>query len=253
MVRTRNQKNQGAPPPLNLRGRHRHAPPVVIDVPSDSNPLPTPPPPQRGAQRPQGSPPRIATHAPKITAFPHSFDCSSFHRYATGSSTARPSNPSSPTTLTFYYMPSGLRTSSMLNVESPSFITLEQPEVPPKEVLQGYLNFDGYDVRSFDSIRHRRMSLNDLNFSMGFVTDVMDHDYLTSLRKIPHDFDTGMAYKELTGLVGIQFDAQLPKRGIFKIPLSAIYTGSLPTNNLAEVLSYLLLSSSRRGRGLGRH
>ncbi|KAK8563908.1 hypothetical protein V6N12_036043 [Hibiscus sabdariffa] len=44
-------------------------------------------------------------------------------------------------------------------------------------------------------------SLANFNFSMGFVTDVTDHSFLTALREIPADFDAHLAYQRFTTLL----------------------------------------------------
>ncbi|KAK8519401.1 hypothetical protein V6N12_025440 [Hibiscus sabdariffa] len=54
-------------------------------------------------------------------------------------------------------------------------------------------------------------SLADFNYSMGFVTDVTDQSFLTSLREIPVDFDADAAYATLTHLSNATYNAKSTK------------------------------------------
>ncbi|KAK9000607.1 hypothetical protein V6N11_081096 [Hibiscus sabdariffa] len=54
-------------------------------------------------------------------------------------------------------------------------------------------------------------SLADFNYSIGFVTDVTDQSFLTSLREIPVDFDADVAYAALTHLPNARFNAKQTK------------------------------------------
>ncbi|KAK8672557.1 hypothetical protein V6N13_110922 [Hibiscus sabdariffa] len=54
-------------------------------------------------------------------------------------------------------------------------------------------------------------SFADFNYSMGFVTDVTDQSFLTSLREIPVDFDADAAYATLTHLPTATYNAKSTK------------------------------------------
>ncbi|KAK9046298.1 hypothetical protein V6N11_052190 [Hibiscus sabdariffa] len=54
-------------------------------------------------------------------------------------------------------------------------------------------------------------SLADFNFSMGFVTDVTDQSFLTSLREIPIDYNTDFSYATLTHLPNVIYNAKSTK------------------------------------------
>ncbi|KAK8694265.1 hypothetical protein V6N13_071819 [Hibiscus sabdariffa] len=54
-------------------------------------------------------------------------------------------------------------------------------------------------------------SLANFNYSMGFVTDVTDQSFLTSLREIPVDFDADVAYAVLTHLPNARYNAKQTK------------------------------------------
>ncbi|KAK8511712.1 hypothetical protein V6N12_000756 [Hibiscus sabdariffa] len=54
-------------------------------------------------------------------------------------------------------------------------------------------------------------SLADFNFSIGFVTNVTDQSFLTSLCEIPADFDANLAYATLTNLPNATYNAKSTK------------------------------------------
>ncbi|KAK8986213.1 hypothetical protein V6N11_082487 [Hibiscus sabdariffa] len=67
-------------------------------------------------------------------------------------------------------------------------------------------------VVSFRLLGHLfEQSLADFNYSMGFVTDVTDQAFLTSLREIPVDFDADVAYAALTHLPNARYNSKQTK------------------------------------------
>ncbi|KAE8693345.1 hypothetical protein F3Y22_tig00110813pilonHSYRG00219 [Hibiscus syriacus] len=160
-----------------------------------------------------------------------------------------------------------------------------------EEILQGYLQFDDDESWRFDNIRHHRfqvykyilfrtldtlhlresvsnyfavigwelMSLNDFTFSMGFMTYVTDHGYLTALLEMPQDFDTDIAYEALTvppvtitpRNQRVFLRRTAPQPPPTEQPHTEIHEvhGRLDSieANLAEIMSYLRPSSSRHG------
>ncbi|KAK8671455.1 hypothetical protein V6N13_038051 [Hibiscus sabdariffa] len=88
--------------------------------------------------------------------------------------------------------------------------------VPSEEVLHGYLQFSDEEAIRFNSICHRKfqyfqLTTSDFNFLMGYVTDVMDLNYLTALLEMSQDFDADLAYESLTGLAGASYNPRSTK------------------------------------------
>ncbi|KAE8732437.1 hypothetical protein F3Y22_tig00002119pilonHSYRG00001 [Hibiscus syriacus] len=209
--------------------------------PSDFDPLATSPPPQHGSRRPQGSPPRTPTRAPETSAFPPSFGLSSFtitlpdQHYMTVQSfiTNDPdvySMPSAcsdeiegPPTKRSILLMKGINGTEPIRYhprscyKDISIFMVMTHGVLIASITVGFkcrraISMNTPNIIAFWLLgQYFKISLNDFNFSMGFVTNVMDHEYLKSLHDIPHDFDTDMAYEALTGLAYIQFDARITK------------------------------------------
>ncbi|KAE8672598.1 Detected protein of confused Function [Hibiscus syriacus] len=182
MLRTKNQSNAPNPPSVTLGGgRRRFVAPPVVQVLSSSDSL-------------------LQSHATSTSTdyLVH------IHGFV-GPSGSWQNCHSISVTRTFNTAASenfGIR----FSIEEPPMLVADHD--PPIDIPDSNI-FPYHENLTFTSMTNPNtpttlsdnilLSLLDFKLSMRFVTDVMNHGYVTSLHEISLDFDTYMAYEELTG------------------------------------------------------